>query len=363
MRRTLASLLLLPALLAGCAVGLPEGVIYPSITLDQSVTDDIPVTHTFVFEGQQVTIDVTVDGSLYAGAVAAEKTVTRFGNARENDWIEDYWPAFINEEHQEAFYASLLAAFRQVRDSAGLDADRYAELMTVYVQSLAYRTDPVDLEPKFPVETFVDGAGDCDDKTLLLAGLLSREGYDVAILMFEPEQHVALGLRSADLGYLDTGYAFVETTAEGFIGMVPDSFGSGVVLTSEPRVFDVDGGTLAYTAGDDVRAILDGRAEAISRATELAAQIDAADAELAQLQADLTTAQTELNALRSGGRTAEYNARVPEYNALVDAYNAAADERNALADAHNALAEVDRVVVGGLHDRPGTYAAVIAALQ
>ncbi len=363
MRRTLVIALLLPALLAGCSVGLPEGVIYPSITLDQTVTDDIPVTHTFVFEGQQVTLNVTVDGSLYAGAVAAEKTVTRFGNARENDWIEDYWPAFINEEHQEAFYASLLAALRQVRDYAGLDADRYAELMTVYVQSLAYQTDPVDLEPKFPVETFVDGAGDCDDKTLLLAGLLTREGYDVAILMFEPEQHVALGIRSEDIGYLDTGYAFVETTAEGFIGMVPDSFGSGVTLTSEPRVFGVDGGTLAYTAGDEVRAILDGRAEAIARAADLASQIDAADAELASLQAELAAAQAELSSLRSSGRTAEYNAAVPEYNALVDEFNAAADRRNDLANQHNALADLDRLVVEGLHDRAGTYAAVTAALQ
>lgn len=363
MRRTLTALLLLPVLLAGCSVGLPQGVIYPSITLDQSVTDDIPVSRTFAFEGQEVTIEVTVDGSLYAGATAAEKTVTRFGNARENDWIEDYWPAFINEEHQDAFYDSVLAALRQVRDSAGLDADRYAELMTVFVQSLAYKTDPVELEPKFPVETFVDGAGDCDDKTLLLAGLLSREGYDVAILMFEPEKHVALGIRSADIPYRDTGYAFVETTAQGFIGMVPDSFGSGVVLTSEPRVFGVDGGSRAYTAGDEVRAILDGRAEAIARATELASEIEAADVRLAQLQSDLTTAQSELDALRSGGRTAEYNARVPEYNALVDGYNAAADERNALADAHNALADLDRLIVEGLTDRPGTYAAVIAALQ
>jgi hypothetical protein len=362
-RRTLAVLLLVPALLAGCSVGLPKGVIYPSIALDETVTEDIPVTRTFLFEGRQVTLNVTVDGSLYAGAQTAEKTVTRFGNARENDWIEDYWPAFINETHQDGFYDSVLAALRQVRDSAGLDADRYAELMTVFVQSLAYQTDPVDLEPKFPVETFVDGAGDCDDKTLLLAGLLSREGYDVAILMFEPEKHVALGIKSADIGYLDTGYAYVETTAQGFIGMVPDSFGSGLTLTSEPRVFGVDGGTLSYTAGDEVTAILDGRAEAISRASDLATQISAADAELAQLQSELQDLQAELDSLRSSGRTAEYNAKVPEYNKLVDEYNDAAEERNALADAHNALADVDRIVVEGLDDRPGTYAAVMTALQ
>ena len=361
--RRVSIMLVVLLLLAGCAGGWPEGVIYPSITLDETVTQDHPVTHTFTFEGRQVTLDVTVDGSLYAGAVSAEKSVTRFGNARENDWIEDYWPAFIDEEHQEPFFADALAALHQARDSLGLDSDRYAELLTVFVQSIVYETDPVDLEPKFPVETFVDGTGDCDDKTLLLAGLLSREGYDVAILMFEPEKHVALGIRSADLPYRDTGYAFVETTSPGFIGMVPDSLTGDLTLTSEPRVFRIGTGTTAYTAGDEVRAILDGRSRAVARAGDLAAEIDAADAELTALQGELEALQREMDSLKSARNTAAYNALVPDYNALVERFNAAADHRNELATQHNMFAEVDRLIVEGLGDRPGTYAVVTDALD
>lgn len=361
--RRVAVILALTLLLAGCSGGWPEGVIYPSITLDETVTQDYPVSRTFTFEGREVTLDVTVDGSLYAGAVAAEKSVTRFGNARENDWIEDYWPAFIDEEHQEPFFTDVLTATRQARDSLGLDSDRYAELLTVFVQSLVYETDPVDLEPKFPVETFVDGTGDCDDKTLLLAGLLEREGYDVAILMFEPEKHVALGIRSADLPYLDTGYAFVETTSAGFIGMVPDSLTGDLTLTSEPRVFRIGTGTTAYTAGGQVRAILDGRSRAIAEAGDLVARIEAADAGLAALQSDVEAMQSTMDGLKTARDTAGYNALVPEYNALVDRYNTAADERNALAAQHNVFAEVDRLIVEGLDDRPGTYAAVMDALD
>ena len=114
-----------------------------------------------------------------------------------------------------------------MRDNAGLDADRYAELLTVFVQSLTYQTDPVDLEPKFPVETFVDGAGDCDDKTLLLAGLLAREGYDVTDPSVRAREARCARHQSADIGYLDTGYAFTETTTGGFVGMVPDSLAAG----------------------------------------------------------------------------------------------------------------------------------------
>lgn len=361
--RRVSIMLVVLLLLAGCAGGWPEGVIYPSITLDETVTQDYPVSRAFTFEGRQVTLDVTVDGSLYAGAVAAEKSVTRFGNARENDWIEDYWPAFIDEEHQEVFFGDMLVALRQARDTLGLDSDRYAELLTVFVQSLVYETDPVDLEPKFPVETFVDGTGDCDDKTLLLAGLLAREGYDVAILMFEPEKHVALGIRSADLPYRDTGYAFVETTSAGFIGMVPDNLTGDLTLTSEPRVFRIGSGTTAYTAGGDVRAILEGRSRAVTQAGDLVASIEAADAELATLKSDLDAMQAELSSLKSARDTEGYNALVPRYNALVEQFNAAADARNALAAQHNVFAEVDRLIVEGLDDRPGTYAAVLDALD
>ncbi len=362
MRRVRAIVLVSLLLLSGCSGGLPEGVIYPSITVDESVAADIPVTSTFTFESQPVTIATTVDGELYAGADAAEKAVIRFGNARENDWIDDYFPAFVEEPHQDAFFADLLGQLRAVRDQRGLDSDRYAELMTVFVQSLAYVTDPVDLEPKFPVETYVDQNGDCDDKTLLLAGLLAREGYDVAILLFEPEQHVSLGIRSADIGYLDTGYAFTETTSYGFVGMVPDEFAGGIELTSTPRVFKIGSGTVPYTAGAQVARILDGRERAVAEAATLADRIREADATLEALRVRVETTRATMDGLSASGRVAEYNAMVPEYNALVEDYNNAANERNQLAEQHNKLADIDRLIIEGLDDRPAVYAAVTAAL-
>lgn len=360
MRRAFAMIALLSVLLAGCASGLPGGVIYPSIDLDSTATEDIPVTVNFTFEGQPVTFTLKVDGSLYAGARNTPKSVLRIGDTRTSDWIAGYFPALVTDKHQDRFYSDLLSRFRTVRDARGLDSDQYAEMLVAYAQSLTYKTDPVNLEPKYPVETFVDGAGDCDDKSLLLAGLLSREGYDVAILMFEPEAHVALGIRSADVPYRDTGYAFTETTTPAFVGMVPDTFADGVTLRSEPRVFRVDGGTTVYTAGGQVKAILDGRERAIVEGNELVKQIDAADSALKQLEGTLTSTNQRLDHLNATGRTAEYNALVPEYNALVDRYNRDTDARNALAARHNILADLEETILGGLDDRPRVYAAVRA---
>lgn len=358
MRYTFAIVLLLSTIMLGCTSGLPEGVVYPAIVPDESATYDIPVEVNFKFEREPVTITVNVDGALYEGAVKAEKTVTRFGNARENDWIEDYFPAFVEEAHQDPFYDALLEQLRRVRGERGLDDDRYAELLAVFAQSIEYRTDPVDLEPKFPVETFVDRNGDCDDKTLLLAGLLSREGYDVAILLFEPEKHVALGIRSEHNDYAGTGYAYTETTAEGFIGMVPDTFANGVVLTSSPRVFGIGDGTVRYTAGAEVAAILKGRREAIEQAAELATAIAAADEELQAIETRLQDLRSKLDSLQRSGDARGYNDLVPQFNAEVERYNSAAENRNALAERHNGLAEIDRIVIEGLDDRIGTYSKV-----
>jgi len=362
MLRVLIAFALALALLTGCTTMLPggvtDGVIYPSITPDETVTTVHNVAVSFVFERQPVEFTIGVDGSLYAGAAAADKEVIRFGGARENDWIEDYFPAFVSEPHQEEFYDSLLAAFRSVRDQRGLDTDRYAEMLTAYVQSITYRVDPQDLSPKFPVETFVEGAGDCDDKTLLLAALLSREGYDVAVLMFEPEQHVALGIRADVIAYRDTGYAYVETTVPSYIGQVPESLEGGIPLESEPHVFRIDSGTTTYTAGAQVAAILDARARAVAEAEDLAPKIKEADDALAELERSVRSAYDDLQRLKAAGAYVQYNGQVDEYNALVAEYNQAIQERNTLAARHNELAAIVRAVDEGTSDRVGTYATI-----
>jgi hypothetical protein len=145
--------------------------------------------------------------------------------------------------------------------------------------------------------------------------------------------------------------------------MVPDSFAGGITLTSAPRVVPVGSGSTAYGAADQVQAILAWRSDAIERAEALSTELDAADADLALLQAEVESERAALDALRTANRTEEYNARVSGYNALVAEFNAAVADRNARADRYNTYAEVDRLVVEGLDDRPGTYARVAAIME
>ncbi len=349
--------------LAGCSVNgslrLPTGVVYPSIKPVEG-TADLTVSHTFTFEGQPRAVTITVDGPLYAGAQQAEKSVIRFGRARENDWISDYYPAFVFEKHQDAFFSALLEQFRSVRDAEGLDSDRYVELMTAYAQSLEYRIDPQNLSPKFPVETAAQLAGDCDDKALLLGGLLAREGYDVAILLFGPEQHVALGIKAEGMEYKKTGYAYIETTIGGFVGMPPDSVGSGTKLTSEPQVFKLGDGSLGYTAGPQVSRILI-TADAAEKAVAAAAErIRSADAALPPRESNVRSLKSRIEALLAAGDNAGYNALVPSYNAAAAEYNAAIEERNALVAEHNRVVGIHTFIIENLSHRPGVFAYIQA---
>lgn len=343
---------------AGCSVNgtlhLPTGVVYPSIK-PTAGTPDQTVTHTFSFEGKKRSLTVTVNGPLLAGARTAEKSVIRFGRARENDWIKDYYPAFIFEENQAPFFSALISQLRAIRDSEGLDADRYVELMTTFAQSIEYRTDPGDLSPKFPVETFADRNGDCDDKTLLLGGLLAREGYDVAILLFGPEQHVALGIKANALAYRETGYAFIETTTQGFVGMAPESVGSGTVLKSVPQVFPLKGGAAAFGAADQVAEIEKAATDVEARVTALATEIKAADTRLKQLEAEVRNLKSRMDSLMSAGDNAGYNALVPKYNAAAAAFNDGVASRNDIVAKHNAAVQTHTYIREHLDDRRGTF--------
>jgi len=57
------------------------------------------------------------------------------------------------------------------------------------------QTTPAREWPRYPLETLVDGTGDCEDDVILAAAILKRLGYEVALLYFPG--HCALGVGGA----------------------------------------------------------------------------------------------------------------------------------------------------------------------
>jgi hypothetical protein len=343
--------------LSGCAllptVELPPDVVYPTI---EPVADAalLPATElSWSFETTDLRLSVQLDAAVHEGADRAEKSVLLFRDLEREQWIPDYYRAFIDEPHQEPLYDSLLFELRAHRDSLGLDGDRYAELIVSMVQALMYRTDPVNLQPKFPIETVHDLDGDCDDKTLLAAALLAREGYDVAMLLFSEEEHMALGIRTNGSTYGKSGYGFIELTIPSLIGWVPEESASNVELISEPMVVRIGDGTIAFGAGDETDALRRAYEDAVARSDELVARIEASQAALDDLAARVKAERTELERLSAAGEIAEYNARVPGYNELVVDYNDAVAAHNELVAEQNEAADQAGRIIDGQSDRYG----------
>jgi hypothetical protein len=336
---------------SGCSRWLPDfsRVIEPAIVPSRSVAGTDTVERTFPFEGGSVMLRAQVDRAVYAGARSAEKRTVFIGTEKPPDWAAGYYRAFIGEKHQDAFYTSLLSSLHRVRRELGLDSDAYAELVVTMAQQLEYRTDPKALAPKFPIETFADGYGDCDDKTLLAAALLARDGFDVAILMFPAEKHVALGIRATGLEYGKTGYAYVEMTAPLLVGIPPTDVGGGVKLSSSPEVIKVGTGTTVYGAGDQVTYIQRRLKQLRSGADRMRVDIEKQTAQLDRLQASLSQTHDQLTA------TAAAPADISSYNSRVDAYNTSAQQTRDLVARYNALVDVERYAADNPTDRRGLY--------
>jgi hypothetical protein len=103
----------------------------------------------------------------------------------------------------------------------------FAQQCIVYSRDLSPEGEEIEY-PKYPIESLVEEAGDCEDHAILAAAVLKRMGFDVALL-FCPG-HAALGVAGAEGlpgKYVEdprTGikYFYGETTAEGWeIGELP----------------------------------------------------------------------------------------------------------------------------------------------
>lgn len=313
---------------AGCLNPLlqHERVIAPRIVPVENAAVSPPIVYTFPFEPAAVTLTVPINGSVLAGARAADKEVIIFGNVSEPDWVAQAYLSMINDPNQEEFYRDLVIELREIKEKNALTDDEYAELIVVFVQSLHYENIREN-SVKFPIETFVDRSGDCDDKSLLLAALLSREGYRAALFSFPDESHMAVGITCTGKDYKKTGYAYIETTNVSFVGVPPDGLVGGIQLKSVPAVIPVGNGIKTYTGCDQTLYL-----------NEMYRVSEQKFSELSQKAAAM---RVELQALSDSRNIKVYNQRVPVYNNLVDTMKQ--------------YAEIHNYILTHQHDRKGTY--------
>ena len=343
---------------AGCLEGIPflgPPAVYPHIVPIEGGTMPEPPRYMFAFQDRNVEVDAPVEAPVYAGARATDKSARIFDRAlMEPQWREGIYRALISDPAQDALYIGVISTLKAEQHLNSLDSDEYAELMAVFVQSIPYENQNLT-SPRYPIETYVDGMGDCDDKSLFLAGLLSREGYRTALLYFEPERHMAVGVGCPERGYRNTGYAYIETTNVSLVGIPPETLAGGTVLSSPPVVIPVGNGMLNYTLCNETSAIwrLKGDSEQILARIET--EVRDMETRLEEKKGVLDARKSSLEAFLSVGDTGGYNRGVAAYNAEVSQYNQMRADLLTRVERFNRIAEVHNFIVTSQHDRKGIW--------
>ena len=124
---------------------------------------------------------------------------------------------------------------RTFKQHRGWSKQDRVDFVLSFVQSLPYTLDDVttgyDEFRRYAIETLIEGGGDCEDTTILVAAILRGLGEATA-LIFTPG-HIALGVSGDFTGtsitYNNTKYYYCETTGTGWtVGVLPGSVGKTV---------------------------------------------------------------------------------------------------------------------------------------
>jgi len=349
-------ILVFTAVLISSVVFPKEAVIAPYIAPNLNLLQSSPIiiSHQFPFKKTTVSLTIPINVSVHEGARLAEKTTTVYGNISETVWLAQSYRAMVQDPAQDSIYTALLAETDKIRHQQKLSDDEYLELITVYTQSLKYETREQN-PAKFPVETIVDNAGDCDDKSLLLAGLLSREGYPVVLLLFGPESHMAVGVGSDDYLYKNTGYTFVETTNYSFVGVPTEKLGGNLTLYSDPVVIPISNGTKIYTSGSETRYIHDMYMLSDMKVKELEPQVKNMESDLTSQQEKIAQLKSQIQETRNTRNSNSYNAQVAVHNTLVSDYNSRLNAYRQLFARYEKYALVHNYILEHMYDRKGVF--------
>ncbi|UUX93036.1 YwqI/YxiC family protein [Methanoplanus endosymbiosus] len=358
LRNIIVFCLLIAALsFAGCISAdlADDSQKYPGISYEGSPEYEESL-YDFKFRDNIASLNIPVDSNLYNTAKNTDKSAYLTDEeSSTNEWSKEYYKSFINDPDLEETYGSVISGLQGIKTGMNLDDDGYAELITAFVQSIPYKTDNENPDPKFPVETVYEKSGDCDDKSILLAGLLQKEGYDVVLFEFIDEEHMGVGILSPGCGYAGTDYAYIEATDINLIGWPDITLDGDIKITEKPFVIPVAGGDKGYGKCKEVMAIYEKYQNSGNKIDELEPEISRLKRETESLHAEILTMDSEMEGLETSGKVKRYNDLVPEYNSLVKDYQALNSEYKDILNEYNGYVEIHNMIIDNQHDRQGLY--------
>lgn len=201
--------------------------------MSEQDNDIINISYTwFDYDKMEWSIDFQIDRSLY-------NEYRKESRKNKNDGIEYdlYYAQFVSDTRDDEILVNAIEDIMKVAKKNMYSDYDIANIFLSLVQSLEYTDDLATRAyfeyPRYPLETLVDGGGDCEDTAVLLAQLLDCAGVDSVLLAYE--DHMAVGVKCVPegnkgyyLGYYTFGgsrYYYTETTdVDWYIGEIPGEY-------------------------------------------------------------------------------------------------------------------------------------------
>ena len=311
------------------------------------------------YNDKNYSIKKTFYGSLYDFYVNSPKTYT-YQNELSDNWEKDYYAMFLKKIPNDNSISELATSLKQLSQEKKLSNDQIIELALAFIQSIPYdhvRAQEIlsgNGKTNYPYETLYENKGVCSDKSFLLANLLENLGYGVALLTFENEKHMAVGIKCPDeFSSYDSGYCYAETTASGFrIGMIPDinsKEGSAVPMEKnnyseisqfdakklgEPKIFPVSDGK-TYSGITDSLALAKKIDNLNREINTFRKNLEAQKRDFESDESKLLEMEKKLKKLERNGDYTEYNNLVEDYNDLLKKYKKKIKIYNELIEVYN----------------------------
>lgn len=288
------------------------------------------------------------------------------------DWEKDYYAMFLKQAANDDSIFKIAGDIQSAGAQKKLNADQIVELTLAFVQSIPYDDARAKVilsgngNANYPYETLYTDTGVCSDKSFLLVELLKQMGYGTALLVYENENHMAVGIQCPkDYSSYDSGYCYAETTSVGFrIGMIPDidpNKGSAVAI-GQLNPFDqseLDQFNSQKLGDAQIFPESDGNTyQGIVKSFVIAKEIDSlrqtingsgknlvtTKNSIAGDESQLNDLKQKMDKLKSSGNYEEYNSQVSDYNNLlgkikkeVAAYNQQVAVYNQTVSKYNSL--------------------------
>lgn len=147
--------------------------------------------------------------------------------------------AVLAEQRGDPFVSAMAERLGWLRAQLHLSDDDFVDLVARAVQAIPY--GQLHESTFLPVVTIAGDTGVCADKSLLLAVLLEREGYDSGVFIFPSQAHVAVAVRGRGPGLNGTGYTLIETTRLSYVGEVDRSLRAAGPVFQPPQLVVLGG--------------------------------------------------------------------------------------------------------------------------